>query len=168
MAKKIIITILFVVVLIPCTGFAQTSNQTESESFREAKQILQKMSNFLSEAESFGFQAEMIEDRLFEDDHYIHATINSKVTIRRPDKVYADIKSDYNHKRYWYDGKKITLLTVSANFYATAEATGDIDEMTDFVYENFGVSIPLATLSFEDSYEVFNGRSDQWILYRAS
>ena len=154
MAKKIIATILLVFVLIPYSGLSQTSAQAESESFGEAKQILQKMSNYLSEAQSFSFQAEMIEDRLFEADRYIHSSVNSEVTIKRPDKVYADIKSDYNHKRYWYDGQKITLLTVPANFYATAEATGDIDEMTDFVYENFGVSIPLATLSFEDSYKV--------------
>lgn len=154
MAKKIIVPILLILVLIPFLGFAQASNQTESQSFGEAKQILQKMSNYLSEADGFSFQAEMVEDRLFENDHYIHASINSKVIIKRPDKVYADIKSDYNHKRYWYDGKKITLLTVPASFYATAEATGNIDEMTDFVDENFGVNIPLATLSFEDSYAV--------------
>lgn len=154
MAKKIIVTLLFALVLIPFSGFTQASDQTESESFREAKQILQKMSNYLSEAQSFSFQNEMVEDRLFEDDHYVHSTINSKISIRRPDKVYADIKSDYNHKRYYYDGQNITLFTVSANFYATAEATGDIDEMTDFVYENFGVAIPMATLSFENSYEV--------------
>ena len=154
MAKKIIVSILLALVLIPFTGFAQATNQTESKSFVEAKQILQKMSNYLSEANGFSFQAEMVEDKLFENNHYIHATINSKVIIKRPDKVYADIKSDYNHKRYWYDGKKITLLTVPANFYATAKATGNIDEMTDFVDENFGVNIPLATLAFDDSYAV--------------
>lgn len=44
MAKKIIVTIILALVLIPFTGFSQASNQTESESFGEAKQILQKMS----------------------------------------------------------------------------------------------------------------------------
>ena len=52
MAKKIIVTLLFALVLIPFSGFTQASDQTESESFREAKQILQKMSNYLSEAQS--------------------------------------------------------------------------------------------------------------------
>lgn len=64
------------------------------------------------------------------------------MTIRRPDKVYTDIKGDYNHKRYWYGGQQITLLTVPENLYATAKASGDIDEMTDFVNDNFGVKIP--------------------------
>lgn len=152
MNKKTHRSILLVILFIPLLGFGQSS--TESESFVHAKEILQKMSNYLSSADQFSFHAVMTEDRIFDKDYYIHGEVRSEVTIRRPDKVFADIKSDYNHKRYWYDGSRITLLTVPANYYATAEATGDIDEMTDFVYDNFGVHIPLATLAFENSFEV--------------
>ena len=135
-------------------AYAQSVTDKESASFSYAKSILQKMSNYLSSADQFSFHAVMTDDKLFDNDYHIHGEVRSEVAIRRPDKVFADIKSDYNHKRYWYDGSRITLLTVPANYYATTEASGSIDEMTNFVYDNFGVHIPLATLAFENSFEV--------------
>ena len=152
MRKKMLNMILFVIVIAPLPGFGQSAVEVESETFREAKVILQNMSNFLSSADQFSFNANMTENRLYDKDYSIFSDVTSEVTIRRPDKVYADIKSDYNHKRYWYDGQKITLLTVSANMYATAEATGDIDKMADFVYDNYGVSIPLIALGSKNPY----------------
>lgn len=148
---------LMVIAVISMTSFqayAQSGTDKESASFSYAKTILQKMSNYLSSADQFSFHAVMAGDRLFDKDYYIQGEVRSEVIIRRPDKVFADIKSDYNHKRYWYDGSSITLLTVPANYYATAEASGNIDEMTNFVYDNYGVHIPLATLAFKNAFEV--------------
>ena len=160
--RKIVLNRLLIGMLV-IAGFINTPNITSAQvqndeatlsSFQYAQDILQKMSDYLSSADQFSFHAVMTEDRLFDKDYYIHGEVSSEVTIRRPDKVFADIKSDYNHKRYWYDGSRITLLTVPANYYATAEASGSIDEMTNFVYDNFGVQIPLATLAFENSFEM--------------
>ena len=146
--------ILIVIAIAPQLGFGQSAAKSESETFTEAKEILQNMSNFLSSADKFSFNANMAEDRQYDKDYYIQSVVTSEVTIKRPDKVYADIKGDFNHKRYWYDGKSITLLTIPANFYATAKATGNIDVMTNFVYENFGVHIPLVALAYKNPFEV--------------
>lgn len=154
MNKKTIKTILLTIAVVPLLGFGQSAIETESETYLHAKEILQKMSNYLSSADQFSFKAEMTEDGLFTKDYYTKAEVRTEVIIRRPDKVFADIKSDYNHKRYWYDGNTITLLTVPANFYATVKATGNIGEMADFVYDNLGVRIPLAALAFDNSFEV--------------
>ena len=145
--------ILMVIAIVISTVAFSQENSEESATFSYAKSILQKMSNYLSSADQFSFHAVMTEDRLFDKDYYIHGEVRSEVTIRRPDKVFAEIKSDYNHKRYWFDGQKITLLTVPANYYATAEAKGTIDEMADFVSDNFGVHIPLVAFAFENSFE---------------
>ena len=148
---------LMVIAVMSMSSFqahAQSENSEESASFSHAKTILQKMSNYLSSADQFSFHAVMTEDRVFNKDYSIHGEVRSEIAIRRPDKVFADIKSDYNHKMFWYDGSRITLLTVPANYYATAEASGSIEEMTNFVSDNFGVHIPLATLAFENSFEM--------------
>ena len=150
--RNLLLLILLTGLIIQTTVPAQSQTEAKSESFQHANEILMKMSNYLAGTDHFSFSNTMSEDRLFTKDYYLQSEVRTDVTIRRPDKVYVDISSDYNHKRFWYDGQKITLLTVPANFYATAEANGKIDEMIDFVYDNFGVQIPMATLAFEDPY----------------
>ena len=152
MNKIMLNMILFVIAIAPSLGIGHSAVEAESETFREAKVILQNMSNYLSSADQLSFNASMTENRLYDKDYSIFSDVTSEVIIRRPDKVYADIKSDNNHKRYWYDGQKITLLTIPVNVYATAEATGDIDKMADFVYDNYGVNIPLVALGSKNSY----------------
>jgi hypothetical protein len=139
--------------MISFQAYAQQINEEESPTFSHAKTILYSMSSYLGSAEQFSFQATMTNDILFTKDFYIQTETTSKVIVKRPDKVYADIKSDYNHKRYWYDGQNITLLTIPQNYYAMAIATGNIDSMADSVYNKFGVHIPLAALAYENTYE---------------
>jgi hypothetical protein len=139
--------------MVSIQAYTQPENAEESTTFSHAKTILNSMSNYLGSAEQFSFQATMTEDIRFTKDIYIQTEITSKVIVKRPDKVFADIKSDYNHKRYWYDGQNITLLSIPQNYYATASATGNIDSMADSVYNKFGVHIPLVALAFENTFE---------------
>ena len=132
--------------------FAQ-SNTEDVASFQHAKLILEKMSKFLVSAEHFSFHAEMTEDQSYDEGRYIESEITSDVVVQGSDKVFAEMKSDYNHKRFWYDGQKVTLLSVPANYYATSVVNGPIDDMTDFIYTNFEVNIPLVAFAFTNPYE---------------
>ena len=152
-----LLSTLMVISFMSITSFqahAQSENSEESATFSHAKTILQKMSNYLAQAEQFSFFATITEDQYYQDDYYIESESTSNIVIRHPNKVYAEIISEYNHKQFWYDGAGITLLTVTVNFYAQAEVSGNIDEMIGFVFDKYGVKLPLAGFAFTSPYEL--------------
>ena len=52
----------------------------------------------------------------------------------------------------WYDGKTLSILSRQQNSYATTKAPGTIDEMMDYLFEEFGLEVPIADLLVSDPY----------------
>jgi len=165
--KPIQLNFLFAVIIlaVPYNGLSQSGTKEESASFKSAKHILQKMSNYLSAAEQFSLKATMTEDHISTNGHYIQSDITFNMVIKRPDKVYVEINSDEKGKRFWYNGKNVAMLMQPSNFYSTGEVSGNIDEMINFVYNTFGISLPLSGLAFSNPYELLmEGVTDGYYL----
>ena len=95
------------------------------------------MSDYLSAANQFSFHSEGTEEEVLDSGPKLHLATSVDIVVRRPDRIWADMRDDHNHKRFWYDGSRITLLTVPANLYATASVPGQIDAtLADFLVSN--------------------------------
>ena len=67
--------------------------------------------------------------------------------MQRPDRLYVEWSGDLGDRRFWYDGKSITLYNPATPFYATP-APADIDAMLDKVVTQLDFSPPLADLLY--------------------
>jgi hypothetical protein len=76
------------------------------------------------------------------------------VTIRRPNRIYSAINGDTVNRRFWYDGKSVTLLDTKRNLYASAVAKPTIDSTLDHLAKTYRLHVPLADLVFSDPYRV--------------
>lgn len=158
--KKIIkgIAILCVGMIYMYSGSIRAQKETDpiqlAPEYSQALDILREMSDFLASVESFTFKARMNEDQLYYNDHFIESETFSEIMIRRPNKIFADVKSDYNHKRFYYNGTTITLYTIIANYYAQGDGKATIDETLDFIYDEYGVYLPLSGLCTTDPYKL--------------
>ena len=120
----------------------------------QATRILNQMSDYLSAANQFSFHSEGTEEEVLDSGPKLHLATSVDIVVRRPDRIWADIRDDHNHKRFWYDGSRITLLTVPANLYATASAPGHIDATIDYIMDEYGVVLPLADFLVSNPYDV--------------
>jgi hypothetical protein len=76
------------------------------------------------------------------------------VSVRRPDRLKADVKGDIRSQQFFYDGKTITLYGRRVNYYATMEVPSNIEAALDSARERFGLLAPAADIVYRNSYDV--------------
>lgn len=142
-------------------AISQSSNSYDELSSQEyALQVLKHMSDNIESLPQFGYHLDIIDEYNY-DGVIIHLEKTVDLVMKRGGGILADIKDDYNHKRFWYDNEKITLLTVPANLYATAEIPGTTDEVLDLLIDENNITIPLADLLYSNPFEILTESIDE-------
>ncbi|MCI0482018.1 MAG: DUF2092 domain-containing protein, partial [Candidatus Dadabacteria bacterium] len=110
---------------------------------------------FLSKAGSFSFTAETEYDALQGNGQKIEFGGTKKVTVVRPDKVYADIEErDGTKKVFVFDGKDIYFSDLERNVYASVPRPGDINQAIDYFTEDLQMPFQLGQLISSDVSEM--------------
>jgi hypothetical protein len=108
-----------------------------------AEEILRAVTGALASAQSLSFRAEVTVDEVAGTGQKLQRGGVVDVSVRRPDRVYADHDGDRFHRKFVYDGKTMTILDVGPNLYASFDAPPTIDAMLAFARQKFGVMLPL-------------------------
>jgi hypothetical protein len=119
----------------------------------QADQALRAMSDALGSAETFTFHAVGVMDEVLETDQLSQFSRETNVFVRRPDRLFVDTDGDDVQRSAWYNGKTLTLLDESDKVYATIPTPAKLEQMLDFVIEEYGLTLPLADLLFRNTYE---------------
>lgn len=132
---------------------------------QKANKILYKASNYLTQAKTFQFKANIMRDIMLDDDIQVQFGGVSNVTVQRPNKLRAIFNGDERSRRSYFDGNTLTLYSVSRQFYVEKKIPGTIGDALDFVFEKFGFSVPLADLVYPDPYSILIENVDKgfWI-----
>jgi hypothetical protein len=118
-----------------------------------ADQILRQMSEYLKSAKEFTFKADITYDTVMNDGQKILFGSEAKVAVRRPNLLHVENKGDEQHRQVIIDGQKATLYDAIANTYASFKTTGNLDDVLDYSYVNYGMSVPIADFVYSDPYE---------------
>ena len=135
-------------VAISVTGGAALADSVEPK----ADEVLRRMSAFLARADQFSFEAHDMVDELLDNGQKIQFSSSRLITVRRPNRVAVEIVGDLVNESVRYDGQTLTILDNMANVYGSADVPDNIDDMLDYVAEQFKVTMPLADLIFSDCY----------------
>jgi hypothetical protein len=119
----------------------------------KAGEILKQMCDYLKNLQQFSVQAEITEDVLLTSGQKIQYGRSVEASVRRPDRLRAESVGDTDDRQLIYDGKTITLLDKTKNFYTTIAAPGDIDAALEHAVQAFNLRAPLADLIYTKSYE---------------
>jgi len=120
----------------------------------QADRLLRQMSDYLKAARQFSFHAEIAYDDLLPSGQKIQLGASYDALIRRPDRLYAQFQGETGDKRFWYDGKTITLYDSKHHAYGTEEAPPAIDAMLDHLTKVIGFTPPFSDLVYSDPYAV--------------
>ncbi len=118
----------------------------------DAEPIIKQMCVTLDGAQSFRFRVNATMDRPVDTGQLAQFHRTSEITVARPNQLYAQVQSDDGQWTAWYRGKSITILDREANVYATEPVPGRMDDMLDYMADEYDLIMPMADLLVGETY----------------
>jgi hypothetical protein len=117
-----------------------------------ANQLLRELSRYLVSAPEFSFHAEILYDEVLPSTQKLQFTASLDAAVRHPNHATLEYRGDLGAKRFWYDGRQITLLDPIHRVYAVVPSYPKIDTALDEAVLRLGLSVPLADLLYMNPY----------------
>jgi hypothetical protein len=114
---------------------------------------LRDMSNYLASLHDFSFVADHTTEVVLKTGEKLDFGAQSKVSIRRPDRLRSDRVGELATGSFFYDGKTATILGKKENLYASADAPKTLNETLDFLDEQLDIEVPAGDLLRDNVYE---------------
>jgi hypothetical protein len=132
---------------------------------KEGDRILRAMSAKLAAAKSFGFTATREIDASLVEGTSVPEKARVTVVVERPNRLAAQAMSVTGSRRFFFDGKDVTVLDVQRNHYATVplrtevsnESAGlsSVDALVERLDAVYGFTPPLAEFAVSNPYAEF-------------
>jgi hypothetical protein len=119
----------------------------------KAVEVLKQMCDYLKNLQQFSVQAEVTEDVLLTSGQRIQYARSVEASVRRPDRFRAESLGDTDNRQIFFDGKTITLMDKSKNFYTAIPAPPELDAALEHAIQSFNLRAPLADLIYTKAYE---------------
>jgi hypothetical protein len=115
--------------------------------------LLRQMGAYIGSADEFTFHADILFDHVLPSGQKLQFAAAQEVALQRPGRLYIEYRGDLGDRRFWYDGKSITLFDPATSFYAAEAAPAQIDAMLEKLLKDMDFSPPLADFLFKDPYQ---------------
>ena len=116
----------------------------------DAERMLRDMGDYLKTAQQLSFHADITYDDLLPTGQKIQLAATYDAAVRRPDRVYTEYRGDAGGRRFWYDGKSVTLYDPATEAYGTEAAKPTIDATIEQLTKVLGFTPPLSDLMTSD------------------
>jgi len=113
---------------------------------------LEHMGAFLRAQTSFGITADTLTDEVLDSGQKVKRAGTIHMEVRRPDGLRAEVRSDDDAKRFFYDGRTFTVFSPATGYYASFAAPATLRELVDLAERRYGIDMPLADL-FQWGYD---------------
>jgi hypothetical protein len=130
----------------PATGVAEPADR-----------LIKEMSAYIGSANEFTFHADVTFDHVLPSGQKLQFAAAEEVVVKRSGGVYVEWNGDLGARRFWYDGKSVTLYDPAQPFYASESAPADIDTMLQQLLPKLDFVPPLADLLYRDPYKAVRG-----------
>lgn len=141
-------------VALAASGGVALAQSAEAPISAEALNAVQRMGKTLS-MPTFSLRERTIREYLGKNGQPLHIFHAAEVIVHRPDRLSIQATGDDGATRLVYDGKDLTLLSETANKYASLPVTGGIEEALRTASARFGKDFPLADLLAPDPAKAF-------------
>jgi hypothetical protein len=111
-----------------------------------AVKALEQMSAYLQTLPAFELATDTSLDLVNEGGQRVTLGGKALYKFRRPNGFSIDLKTDYKNRRFYFDGKKITVYAPDFGYYATVAAPPTVRETLDLMSMKYGIALPLEDL----------------------
>lgn len=127
---------------------AEAPAEAAGESALDPKVLdtLNTMGEHLRQLKSFSVHADTTIDEVDDDGQKLQFGGTVDYKVRRPDRLWAEIDTDRQHRVFYYDGKTLTQYAPRMDYYASVDAPPTLHELADVLKTKFDISLPLSDL----------------------
>jgi hypothetical protein len=122
-----------------------------------ADRLLKEVGAYIGSAKAFIFRADISFDHVLPSGQKLQFSAVEEIVLERPGRLYVEWNGDLGDRRFWYDGKSVTLWDPATPFYASAAAPPEIDAMLDQIVPKLDFAPPLADFLYRDPYQTVRG-----------
>jgi hypothetical protein len=137
----------------PPAQSAVISSSTESTISPRAEAVLRSACDFLAQTPSFSLSGEIWREHVNDAGQKIQFSRTVKMDVKRPNGLRLEISSPFSTRGFWYDGKTLTILDRTHNWYSAAAMPSALDDMVDTARDKYGIDLPLIDLAVSDPYK---------------
>ena len=122
----------------------------------QAMSVLETMSKTLAGAKSLTVRSMALYDVIQPGGIAIKLTQESRVQVKRPNKLYARVRRDDGTRRHlWYDGKTASFYDPNDNTYSVLKAPSTLESLFKELTDKHSINVPLSDLLHADPYAAF-------------
>lgn len=123
----------------------ESTTETPGVVDPEALARVEGMGKYLRGLKKFEVNAKTTFDIVLENDQKTEFDATIRYVVYKPDKLFAEIKSDGKHRKYYFNGKKFTIYSPNEKFYGEMMIEGPVSDLVKKLNE-YGIEVPLSDL----------------------
>ncbi len=137
-------------------GYKVVESPVAVDSTAEAQQAedpyahLKSMCDYVAGLDKLSLTADTTSDQLSETGDRIQVSGRRTVSVSRPASIAIKVKDDLGERRGVYDGKTVTILDTTKNYYSEIKVPDTIDGALDTLASDYGIYVPLGDLLYKD------------------
>jgi hypothetical protein len=112
----------------------------------EIRAGLARMAKAMNALTSFQVKADLTTEEVLTNGQKLQSSTELTADTRRPDRLFVSASSERRARRYYYDGKTLTVYGPRTHYYASVDAPPTTYQMLKAVSDKFGVDTPLLDL----------------------
>jgi len=107
---------------------------------------LRAMGGYLRDLKTFRVDVDATKDEPLDDGENLQFAGTVRYTVRTPDAMRVELRTDRKQRDYLYNGKQLTVYAPRTGYYATVAAPSTIREMLDTAVARYDLEFPVADL----------------------
>jgi len=148
--KRVISILLFTLVSNTLMLSATEQNKGVKTVYPVASAILMDAYRYLGALEYFSFDAITTNDDIYQDVMIQEFTHMVHVDLLRPGKLQINISGDIKNRSIYLFDNTFTVIDHDLNFYGELQVPQKIDNILDYLFEEYEITAPLANLLYTD------------------
>jgi hypothetical protein len=120
----------------------------------EATRILKRMTDYVGGLKRFSLNTENMFEDVLVSGQKIQYDFTARVSIQRPNKLRAERVGDILNQVLVYDGETLTVYNREDNYYAVADAPGNIDDLLVFARDHLDIVPPSSDMVFTNAFDL--------------
>jgi hypothetical protein len=130
----------------PAAASTETASADKAVVEPDAVDALRRMSTYLQTLNAFELTTNTSLDLVNTHGQRLTLDGTTRYKFRRPNGFVVDLQTDYKNRRFYFDGKQITVYAPDFGYYASVPAPPTIREALDFMSAKYGIVLPLEDL----------------------
>nr|WP_310525116.1 DUF2092 domain-containing protein [Polymorphobacter sp.] len=112
----------------------------------EASMALERMGAYLRTLKSFEVAATASTEEVYANGQKLQFLQRTTYTIGGPDKMAIEVRTDQQNRRFYYNGKTLSIVAPNSRMYTQFAVTGTNGELLTKAYDKYGIDFPLQDL----------------------